>query len=80
MMKILCNESSFDVSAVNGSYYGLGQMGRTQIADANVSHDPAYRWSAAGSSLRVRAAEPHPPEGSRRIITPRTRSRRTSPK
>ncbi|MGH3648943.1 MAG: hypothetical protein ACRDTM_17420 [Micromonosporaceae bacterium] len=35
MMKIICNESSFQVTAHNpAGYYGLGQMGRTQISDA----------------------------------------------
>lgn len=38
MMKIICNESSFDVAAFNraGRYYGLGQMGLPAIDAANV--------------------------------------------
>ncbi|HEX6685269.1 MAG TPA: hypothetical protein VF062_20935 [Candidatus Limnocylindrales bacterium] len=38
MMKILCNESSFDVGALNpaGPYYGLGQLGRPAIDASNV--------------------------------------------
>jgi hypothetical protein len=38
MMKIICNESSFDVGALNpaGPYYGLGQMGRPAIDASRV--------------------------------------------
>ncbi|MGH3655684.1 MAG: hypothetical protein ACRDUA_03400 [Micromonosporaceae bacterium] len=37
MMKIICNESSFNTSAHNpAGYYGLGQMGRPAISDARV--------------------------------------------
>jgi len=39
MMKIICNESSFDVGALNpsGPYYGLGQLGRPAIDASRVS-------------------------------------------
>ncbi|MGH3746522.1 MAG: hypothetical protein ACRDT8_03895 [Micromonosporaceae bacterium] len=38
MMKIICNESSFNTGAFNGAgpYYGLGQMGRPAIDAAHV--------------------------------------------
>ena len=38
MMKIICNESSFDAGALNpaGPYYGLGQLGRPAIDAARV--------------------------------------------
>ncbi|MGH3746523.1 MAG: hypothetical protein ACRDT8_03900 [Micromonosporaceae bacterium] len=40
MMKIICNESSFNTGAINrhddGPFYGLGQMGRPAIRDARV--------------------------------------------
>lgn len=38
MMKIICNESSFDVGALNpgGPYYGLGQLGRPAIDASGV--------------------------------------------
>ena len=39
MMKIICNESSFQAGAVNpaGPYYGLGQLGMPAINASNVS-------------------------------------------
>jgi hypothetical protein len=53
MMKIICNESSFEVTAHNpAGYYGLGQMGRTQIADARVSFN-CY-WNADSGCAHLR--------------------------
>lgn len=46
MARIVCFESSYEVHAQNGSYYGLGQMSKTNIAAENVSWDHYWNGSA----------------------------------
>ncbi|HTZ42256.1 MAG TPA: hypothetical protein VMB79_00205 [Jatrophihabitans sp.] len=46
MARIACFESSYQVHAENGSYYGLGQMSKSLIASENVSWDHYWNGSA----------------------------------
>ncbi len=39
LARIVCFESSYQTGAVNGSYYGLGQMSKTNVLAANVTWD-----------------------------------------
>jgi len=39
LARIVCFESSYQTGAVNGSYYGLGQMSKANVLAANVTWD-----------------------------------------
>jgi len=47
MARIVCFESSYQVHAENGSYYGLGQLSKANISAANVSWDHYWNGSAS---------------------------------
>jgi hypothetical protein len=47
LARIVCFESSYETHATNGSYYGLGQMSKTNIAAYNVSWDHYWNGSSA---------------------------------
>jgi hypothetical protein len=49
MARIVCFESSYEVHATNGSYYGLGQMSKTNIAAYNVTWD--HYWNGSSSHV-----------------------------
>jgi hypothetical protein len=47
LARIVCFESSYQTGAVNGSYYGLGQMSKTNVLAANVTWDHYLNGSSA---------------------------------
>lgn len=47
LARIVCFESSYQTGAVNGSYYGLGQMSKTNVVAYNVSWDNYLNGTAA---------------------------------